>query len=260
MTQIRTIINNCASLSGIQFGNCFANGMQQSGASPQAIAFTRKINNDGFMRDFRQEGKVSVAYVYFPFRANENQGAYLVNGTPALIDIDNQQLLAKTALLKNPTYQNLSRKYPNITMFTGDRGGTNFLTVEKQAGGGQRFIVPYSLRNQCHACTLVGTINYAFDFNNNGKFLGTRLVSVIPAASYAAGGPTGMTTAYSRANSLAVLRTEWQPAPEVSCPANQPIASCAIAPAQQRYTVNPHPGSVTTKWTVENFSSDTAVF
>ncbi|UBF24740.1 hypothetical protein K9N68_24170 [Kovacikia minuta CCNUW1] len=181
MSEMREIRTTCAPLDGKQFGACFANGMQKFGASPEAVAFTHKTNNDGYMRDFRPVGRVSIAYIYFPFRANENQGGYLVNGTPDLIDIDNQSLLSKGELTQNPVYLSLRRKYPEIMMFTGDRAGTDYLKAETLPQGGQRFIVPYSLRNQCHACALVGTANFAFNFNNSGKFLGTQLINVVPA-------------------------------------------------------------------------------
>lgn len=178
MSGMQDIKQNCSSLSGPQVGECFANGMQKFGASPQAVAFTHMIDNMGYMRDFRQTGQVSIAYVYFPFRANENQGAYLVNGTPPLIDIDNQSLLANNELNKNPVYTELAKKYPEITLFPGDRSGTNYLVAEKLSGGGQRFIVSYNLQNQCHACAHVGTAKFAFNFNSAGKFLGTKLFSV----------------------------------------------------------------------------------
>ncbi len=176
MTEMQMIRQDCAS-TGTQFGECFANGMQKFGASPQAVAFTHMTDNTGYMRDFRQAGQVSIAYVYFPFRANENQGAYLVNGTPSMIDIDNQSLLAQNQLAKNPVYAGLAKKYPQIAIFPGNRAGTNYLVAERSRLG-QRFIVPYNLRNQCHACTQLGIAKFAFNFDPTGKFLGTNLFSI----------------------------------------------------------------------------------
>ncbi|UBF28286.1 hypothetical protein K9N68_10615 [Kovacikia minuta CCNUW1] len=60
--------------------------------------------------------------------------------------------------------------------------------------------------------------------------------------SYAAGGPTGMATAYRRSNNLAIVQAEWEPASEVKCPPDQPIADCAITPEQQRYRISLHLG------------------
>lgn len=180
MTEMQMIRQGCAS-TGSQFGNCFADEMQKFGASPQAVTFTHMIDDTGYMRDFRQVGRVSIAYVQFPFRANENQGAYLVNGTPSLIDIDDQSLLAQNELKKNPVYTRLAKKYPEIAIFPGDRSGTNYLSTEKLPGDGQRFIIGYSLQNACHACAQVGTAKFAFNFDHTGKFLGTRLFSITAA-------------------------------------------------------------------------------
>lgn len=193
MSIMQMIRQDCAS-AGTQFGECFVNGMQKSGASPQAVAFTRMTDDTGYMRDFRQTGQVSIAYINFPFRANENQGAYLVNGSPAMIDIDNQSLLAQNQLATNPTYTKLAKQYPEITLFPGDRDGTNYLVAVKQSSGGQRFIVPYNLQNQCHACEQVGTAKFAFDFNQAGKFLGTKLLGVTTAGAAAGGETKAQTT------------------------------------------------------------------
>jgi hypothetical protein len=180
MSIMQDIRQQCTS-AGAPVGGCFANGMQKSGASPQAVAFTRLINNDGYARDFREVGTVDIAFVYFPFRANENQGAYLVNGTPNLIDIDDQKLLSKTELEKNPTYTSLAKQYQDITIFPGDRSGTKYLVAKSGPGGGQQFIVDYKLNNMCHACETIGTAKFAFNFDSSGKFLGTKLVSVARA-------------------------------------------------------------------------------
>jgi hypothetical protein len=177
-TTIRSIEQSCAS-SSMQFGECFVNQMQRLGASPEAVAFAHSIDDMGYMIGFRPAGgQVSLAHVTFPFRANENQGAYLVNGTPARIDVDNQSLLAKSELNANPVYAELVRKYSEILMFPGDRIGTNAVPAESLPGGGQRFLVDYKLNDRCHACPQVGTARFAFDFNPEGQFLGTRLISV----------------------------------------------------------------------------------
>lgn len=198
MTIMQDIRQECSSLSGQQFGECFSNGMQKTGASPQAVAFTYMTDNTGYMRDFRQVGQVSIAYVNFPFRANENQGAYLVNGTPPLIDIDDQSLLAKGELKQNPVYTSLAKKYSEITLFPGDRSGTSYLVAERLPGGQQRFIVGYNLQNVCHACEQVGTARFAFDFDSAGQFLGTKLISVTAAGREPAARRRGEANEYAK--------------------------------------------------------------
>src|SRR5262245_60543103 len=71
MSTMESIRDECARAT--QFNECFLSKMQKSGASPQAVAFVRLNGQLGYMRDFLEAGHVDVAFVNFPFRANENQ-------------------------------------------------------------------------------------------------------------------------------------------------------------------------------------------
>ncbi len=182
MSTMQAARETCAKVPGPQFGECFVQQMQAAGAPPQAVAFMHRIHNDGFMRDFKNTGRVDIAFVLYPFAANENEHCLLVNGTPDLIDVDDYTLLPKDDLPKNPEYAALLQKYPNIAVFPGNRAGTKFITAKKLPDGGQRFVVPYVLVDGCHACARVGALQLAFDFESTGKFLGTKVASVKPAS------------------------------------------------------------------------------
>lgn len=54
---------------------------------------------------------------------------------------------------------------------------------------------------------------------------------------YLADGPTGTASAYRKNNVLARTQVDWQPVPSASCPADQPISACELAPEQQQLTV-----------------------
>jgi hypothetical protein len=181
MSEMQAARETCGKVPGAQFGTCFVQQMQASGASPQAVAFMHAIDDNGFMRDFKQTGRVDIAFAYFPFAANENQHCLLVNGTPAVIDVDNYNLLPKgDVLAKNPTYKALLQKFPNLAVFPGDRSGTGFITAKDLPDGSQRFVVPYVLVDGCHACARAGSLHLAFDFDPTGKFLGTKVAGVSP--------------------------------------------------------------------------------
>ena len=114
----------------------------------------------------------------YPFRANENDAWLLVNGTPALIDVDDRHYLALAAMRGSAGLSaSFDRRYPNVSFWPGDRG----VTGPQVARGGREFVVGYQLRDQCHACATVGQVRFAFDFEAEGRFLGTRLISVIAA-------------------------------------------------------------------------------
>ena len=174
--------DECSPQGEARFAECFVQAMQQSGASPEAVAFARRLDTPGYMRDFRAVGRVDIAYAEYPFRANENYGWLLVNGQPPLIDVDDFKLLRQDELHASPVYAALAKRFPHITLWPADRFRTDKPRVETLSGGGQRFVVEYLLRNLCHACEVVGLARFAFDFDPAGTFLGTSLMQ---ATAYA---------------------------------------------------------------------------
>ena len=204
MQVMQTITQRCGAAA--DFGACFVAQMQKAGASPQAVRFTKLTENTGYLRDFREAGRVDVAYVEYPFRANENQGCLLVNGEPASIDVDDLSALPQADLAKDPRYAKLAQKYPNITIFPGDRNGTDYPAIEKLPDGGQRFIVTYRLLNGCHACERVGEASFAFDFERTGKFLGRKFLAVEQTRAAAALSNEGEEAAGAQASPIKPLK------------------------------------------------------
>ncbi|HEY7790653.1 MAG TPA: hypothetical protein VIC33_09095 [Vicinamibacterales bacterium] len=167
------------------YGACFVDQMRGAGAPDAATAFAARLNSrpdglamPGILHDFTEAGAVDIAFVWFPLRANENQACLLVNGTPDLVDVDDPTLLAASGLKRIATYVALARRHPAISLWPGARTGTRAVQVRVRRGGGQRFILPYVLRNGCHACATLGSARIAFDFDKTGTFIGTRVIDV----------------------------------------------------------------------------------
>jgi hypothetical protein len=177
MSTMQAAREACDQKRGLEVSACFVDQMQAAGATPQAVAFMHAIHNNGFLRDFKDTGRVDIAFVYYPYRANENQGCLLVNGTPNIIDVDDYELLPKADLSKNPRYTALLAKNPDLSVFPGDRAGMKFIAARKLADGGQQFVVLYYL-SKCHACARAGTLRLSFEFDSAGKFLGVKIASV----------------------------------------------------------------------------------
>lgn len=175
-------MRKCGAFRPPRTGECFIAQMRGAGASSQALAFARLLHERtgqvGYLRGFREAGRVDIAYVQYAFRANELNGVCLINGSPPLIDVDRLDAPDQPALESDPAYAALRRQYPGVAIFPADRFHTDSPSVEALAGGGLRFLVDYRLNNVCHACAQVGTARYGFDFDAAGKFLGARLVSV----------------------------------------------------------------------------------
>jgi len=171
-------IRECAPLGTPKSGECLIETMRSAHARA-AADFSTRIRGEGYIRNFRKVGPVDIAYVEYPFRANENNGILLVNGDPDLVDVDDLKALPKKDLANDPAYKSLLGKFPEAMLFAGDRFNTDTPTVEPLAGGGTIFIVPYRL-TKCRACPLLAVVRFGFDFDAEGKFHGIRYLSLDP--------------------------------------------------------------------------------
>jgi putative hemolysin len=55
--------------------------------------------------------------------------------------------------------------------------------------------------------------------------------------SLASGGPTGAGAGFRKNGDVCLASANWQPGPEVQCPADQPISACEVPPEKQVYTI-----------------------
>jgi hypothetical protein len=161
---------------------CFLSEMQAAGASAQAVAFAKSLTGQGlaYVRAFRKVGVVDIAYIEYPFRANELDGVLLVNGEPAVIDVDSERFVAQENFSKNPTYSALAKTYPHISVWPGDRFHTDKPSTEHESGR-QLFVVDYILRDGCHACAQIGKVSLTFAFDGEGKFSGVQTAATVPS-------------------------------------------------------------------------------
>jgi hypothetical protein len=172
---LQTMHKACDKDAPGRFGECFVSQMQKAGAPEPALAFARRTENQGYLRDFRDTGKVDVAHAEYPFRANENRVCFLVNGEPPMIDVDDLSLIRADALAENAAYAALVKRFPNLSIFPGLRFGVTAPGAANLKNGGQRFMLDFLLHDGCHACTVVGSMKVAYDFDVNGKFIETKV-------------------------------------------------------------------------------------
>jgi predicted secreted protein len=172
-----TVRKTCGASSNV--GECFAQQMATA-APPAAVAFTKSIHGEGWLRDFRKVGRVDIACVEYPFRANENRGWLLVNGSPAFVDVDNLQKLPKSEMAENRAWSQLIARSPQATLFPGDRTGTTDPLAILYPDGSQEFVVAYKVLDGCHACAQLGVAFLAYEFNPKGKLTATEFVEFSP--------------------------------------------------------------------------------
>ncbi|MGA8760458.1 MAG: hypothetical protein WB611_29880 [Stellaceae bacterium] len=141
------------------------------------LCVTRRLDNQAYLQALEPTGgPVAVAHVFYPFRANENDAWFLVNGVPPLIDVDDQRNLPLAEMRSSAAFAEIHQHYPNVTFWPGGRGRSG----PEMSPDGRQIVVGYLLRDLCHACAIVGRVRYGFDFSANGRFIGARLVSITP--------------------------------------------------------------------------------
>jgi len=167
------------------YSKCFIDQMSVSGAPARAVSFTLMLYRQsdgqvGIMIAFEKVGPVDVARVLYPLRANDNYGLLLVNGDPAVLDVDDLKKLNRTEMDQNPLYQAVKQRYTQTDIWPGDRSNPIWPQEKPTPDGGQQFIIGYPLINGCHACAHVGLARFAWNFDAKGKFLGTTYIPTPP--------------------------------------------------------------------------------
>jgi len=167
------------------YGQCFIDQMATQGAPGKAVSFSLMLYKQsdgqvGIMTAFEKVGPVDMARVMYPLSANDNYGLLLVNGDPSVLDVDDLKKLDQKAMKDHYFYQTVLAKYPKMDIWPGDRSGTEWPQVKPIPNVGQQFIVGYPLMDGCHACRIVGLALFGWNFDNQGKFLGTQYIPKPP--------------------------------------------------------------------------------
>lgn len=162
--------------------NCLIDEMTRAGAPEQAVRFSRQLyryNGEfGVLVRFQMLGPVDMAKVFYPLRAVAplNYGLLLVNGDPAIIDVDDLTKLDRAGLEEDPEYQLLKHNLGDLKLRGGMREGTAWDLSIKRPDGGQSFDIVYRLTPRPAAGRLFSFAHFSWDFAADGKFLGTRFM------------------------------------------------------------------------------------
>ena len=178
----------CKAARGSDFTGCFITQMSAFGASAEAIAFTRTYaeQNRGtiaFLQGFRPVDLVDVGYAYFPAGADFSQRWLLLNGSPAIIDVDDLSRLPQAEMEKDPAFGALRKRYPEVTLFDGSRSSESAPEMQTGSDGTQEFTIDYPLKDHCRACATLGTARFSFDFDPTGRLVRTKFLEVRSAST-----------------------------------------------------------------------------
>jgi len=183
-SQFMTTAHAACDQSSSSHSECMIAQMKKAGAPADAVQFTRDLAKQnpgefGVMTGFQDEGSVAFAWMTYPLRANTNYGLLLVNGQPRIIDVEDLKLLDVKSMKRSSQYQDLKRQFPHVDVWPGDRDGKIWPNSQAGPGGGIQFTVAYPLIDGCHACARAGSAIFNWNFDANGKFLGTSFQGML---------------------------------------------------------------------------------
>jgi hypothetical protein len=174
----------CKATDAARYRDCFIEQMGEY-ASSDAVAFTQmmasqKLPRLGYLAGLREYGVVDLGYVAYPENGNVHQGWTLMNGIPAVVNLDDVTILPKSAMEKDPQYIALRQGHPQIALAVTDeqRKADTAPKIERLPSEGERFGVPYSLQEPCAGCAPLAQALFGFDFNDAGKLVGIKFLKV----------------------------------------------------------------------------------
>ena len=181
---LNTIGQTCKNPDAAGYSECF---IEQMGglASSDAVAFTQllaaqKSPRLGYLAGLRESGLVDLGYVVYPGSTDPGRGWVLLNGIPALVNLDDLSMLPKAEMEKDARFSALKKNHPQMQLGVDndERMPDKLPQVEQLADGGERFVIPYSLKETCSGCPALARASFGFDFDGAGRFLGVKFLSI----------------------------------------------------------------------------------
>ncbi len=159
---------------GVSAEGCLIDTMRDGGASPQALNAARTLaaqDKPGYVSAWQTIEGIGVATLEFPFRANTNQGTWLVDAIGKSVDVDEDVPDENTRSL--PEYKAFLSSHPDAVAFApAIASGSDALP-----DGGIRLRYTTPLRD-CHACADEGHLTLGYDFDAKRNFKGRQLVEL----------------------------------------------------------------------------------
>jgi hypothetical protein len=175
----------CDKSLGRDNAKCLFAQMTKVGAPAAAVSFSRELYEEshgefGVMTGFQTQGPVDFAWITYPLRANTNYGLLLVNGQPRIVNVEDLKLLDRKTMEQSVQFQDVKNQFPKVDLWPGDRDGKIWPNSQPGPNGGTQFVVGYPLLNGCHACERAGFAIFTWNFDAQGKFLGTSFSGMTP--------------------------------------------------------------------------------
>jgi hypothetical protein len=159
--------------------------MEKAGAPGASVDFSRSLlkrrhEDVGVMTSYQQGKPVDIAWVTYPWRQDHKYGLLLLNGQPTIVNIEDLDHLDQKSMRESLQYKTLQKQYPKVDIYPGDRDGRTYPDSQPGSNGGLQYILVYPLRNGCPNCANAGSAMFTWNFDMDGKFLGTSFMGLLP--------------------------------------------------------------------------------
>ncbi len=166
------------SIKACQAWPCLIDAMKTGHAPDEAIKFMQTVglqaptDTVGYPIAFDGKGRVKVVTIFEPGLGMDGMNDFVfVNGTKEIVrPTDNVDQIAET----NPAYQGFKMQYPQVTPWDGPAFQKEVILPD----GSQQFQFQQTLLNGCHACAVLGSLDFSYNFDRRGHYTGVTIQSV----------------------------------------------------------------------------------
>ena len=154
---------------------CLLSTMRAANASPEALEASARLvalGNPGHVSGWREIDGVGVAEITYPFRANTNQGLWLVDADGRAVDVDDNVLAAGAVRLRGELRPFLESHPDALPFAPAVMVGRDVLP-----DGGLRLRFDTPMRS-CHACADIGMLELGYDFTADRRYEGRSVIAL----------------------------------------------------------------------------------
>ncbi len=169
-------LEGCRTGASSPVETCLIDSMRADHASTEAVVIAQRLvadGNPGYISAWRDQDGVGIATLQYPFRANSNQGTWLIASDGKIVDVDVDAGLLPEDARTREDVQAFLAAHPDAAPFaSAETAGTAALP-----DGGIRLMFTTPMRT-CHACATDGTLKTAYDFDARRRFIGKEVVEL----------------------------------------------------------------------------------
>jgi hypothetical protein len=166
------VLEHLQTCQGAKPQPCLESQMKNSGASSEAMAFSRSIGFRGYLTAFRKLGRVDEGTVTDPFEPGGKTALFLLNGSPSPLDVSAAG--DRVDVTHDAKFNQIAARFPRAALMEA-----SYLRVAGPSGtGGQAFVYAFVLKNGCASCEMAGRALIELDFDSSGRFGGVQLAEL----------------------------------------------------------------------------------